>query len=769
MAKMDRLLLLGTEGCHLCEDAQMLLNECKITAEYVDIALHEEWQTQFALLIPVLFHVESQRFLNWRFDSPALLSFIKSLKMNPLLNQTDLPHFSQIKPEHIEPAIDELLANARKVVANCLNQNEIYTWENLIEPIETAEDRLNKTWSPVSHLNSVMNNDELREAYNACLPKLSDYATEMGQNEKLFHAYESIVSRETFSSLSKAQQKVLTNASRDFKLSGVALPENKKQRYKEISQQLSSICSRYSDNVLDATNAWTKLITDVNELAGFPENDLAQAKQSAAMFHVEQSEKSATMFHVKPEESGWLITLQYPSYLAVMMHADNRELRHEVYRAFATRASEGGFNNTQIMEEILALRHEESQLLDFANYAELSLATKMANSPEEVISFLDDLAQKSLPQARQDVEDLKKFALENYNIEELQAWDVTYLSEKMRQKHYQLSQEDVKNYFPAQKVLNGLFEILNRLYGLSFSEIKEFDRWHESAQLFEATDGAGRKRGRFYLDLFARNKKRGGAWMDDCIGRRRLNDETVQLPVAYLVCNFTPPTADTPSLLTHDDVTTLFHEFGHGLHHVLTQVDYLGVSGISGVAWDAVELPSQFMENWCWDKEALSLISSHYQTGETLPDALFEKMLAAKNFQAGMMMVRQLEFSLFDFHIHHDFETIRGGRIYEILNEIREKIAVLPVPEFNRFAHSFSHIFAGGYAAGYYSYKWAEVLSSDAFSLFEEKGIFDAETGRAFLTNILEMGGSDDAMELFKNFRGREPSVDALLRHNGIG
>lgn len=687
---------------------------------------------------------------------------------NPLLNQTDLPLFSQIKPEHVEPAIDELLANARKVVAECLATNDVYTWENLVEPIESAEDRLNKAWSPVSHLNAVMNNDALREAYNACLPKLSDYATEMGQNEKLFHAYESIVSRETFNDLSKAQQKVITNALRDFKLSGVALPEEKKQRYKEISQQLSSLTSRYSENVLDATNAWTKLITDVNELAGLPETALAQAKQSAEMFHMKQSEKNGEMFHVKPEESGWLITLQYPSYLAVMTYADNRELRREHYTAFATRASEGDFDNTEIMEQILALRHEEAQLLDFANYAELSLATKMADSPDNVISFLEDLAKKSLPQARQDVEDLKKFARENYGIDELQAWDVTYLSEKMRQQHYQLSQEEVKSYFPVQKVVSGLFEILNRLYGLQISETPDFDRWHETVQLFEVRDRAGQTRGRFYLDLFARTEKRGGAWMDDCIGRRKLADENMQLPVAYLVCNFTPPTADTPSLLTHDDVTTLFHEFGHGLHHVLTQVNYLGVSGINGVAWDAVELPSQFMENWCWEKEALALISGHYQTGEALPDSLFDKMLAAKNFQAGMMMVRQLEFSLFDFHIHRDFDPQRGGRIYEILNEIRKKVAVLPAPEFNRFAHSFSHIFAGGYAAGYYSYKWAEVLSSDAFSLFEEKGIFDEQTGRAFLTNILEQGGSDDAMELFKNFRGREPSVDALLRHNGI-
>jgi len=569
--------------------------------------------------------------------------------------------------------------------------------------------------------------------------------------------------------LTKAQQKVITNALRDFQLSGVALPIEQKQRYKEISQQLSSLTSRYEEHVLDSTNAWTKLITDVTELVGLPETALAQAKQSAQMFHMKHSENNDEMFHVKHSyETGWLITLQFPSYLAVMTYADNRELRREHYTAFVTRASESDFDNTEIMEQILALRHEEAQLLNFANYAELSLVTKMANSPDEVIDFLEDLAQKSLPQARQDLADLQKFALENYGIENLQAWDVSYLSEKMRQQHYQLSQEEVKSYFPVPHVLKGLFAIVERLYGLQITELHDFDRWHENVQLFEIHDSAGQKRGRFYLDLYAREKKRGGAWMDDCIGRRKLEGNNVQYPVAYLVCNFTPPTADTPSLLTHDDVTTLFHEFGHGLHHVLTQVNYLGVSGINGVAWDAVELPSQFMENWCWEKDALALISAHYQTGEPLPDTLFEKMLAAKNFQAGMMMVRQLEFSLFDFHIHRDFEPQRGGCIYEILTTIRSKVAVLPAPEFNRFAHSFSHIFAGGYAAGYYSYKWAEVLSSDAFSLFEEKGIFDAETGRAFLTSILEQGGSDEAMELFKNFRGREPSCEALLRHSGI-
>ena len=692
---------------------------------------------------------------------------------NPLLSQIDLPHFDQISPEHVKPAIVELLARAKKTVHDCLQATSHYTWENLVAPIEDAEDHLNKAWSPVSHLNSVMNNDQLREEYNACLPLLSAYSTEMGQNEALFNAYQLIVQSDAFSSLETAQQKTLTNALRDFKLSGVALNAEDKKRYKDISQQLSQLASRYEENVLDSTNAWTKHITTIEELAGLPQSALEQAKQSAEMFHVKQSKNNANdsaMFHVEQSEKavGWLITLQYPSYIAVMTYADNRELRREHYTAFATRATEGEFDNTPIMEEILALRHEEAQLLGFENYAQLSIAAKMASTTDEVVNFLEDLAQKSRPQAKEDMVALRKFALDNYAIDNVQAWDITYLSEKMRLANYQLSQEEVKSYFPIPTVLNGLFTILNRLYGLQITELTHFNRWHDNVQLFEVHDKKGNQRGRFYLDLYAREKKRGGAWMDDCIGRRKINADTVQYPVAYLVCNFTPPTATHPSLLTHDDVTTLFHEFGHGLHHILTQVNYSGVAGINGVAWDAVELPSQFMENWCWEKEALALISAHYETGETLPESLLEKMLAAKNFQTGMSMVRQLEFSLFDFYIHRDFDPDKGGRIYETLNQVRERVSVLPVPEFNRFAHSFSHIFAGGYSAGYYSYKWAEVLSSDAFSLFEEKGIFDEETGHAFLINILEKGGSDDAMKLFKNFRGREPSCDALLRHSGI-
>lgn len=694
------------------------------------------------------------------------------MSQNPLLTASVLPQFSRILPEHVEPAIEQLLSAARQTVADSIKtcQEQGATWQNLVQAIEEAEDRLNKAWSPVSHLNSVMNSDALRDAYNACLPKLSEYATEMGQNQPLFEAYQALAASPEFAHLDVAQQTTIEHALRDFKLSGIALDEQKKQRYKTISLELSQLASKFEENLLDATNAWSKLLTDVNELAGLPESALAQARQMAEA----------------EGKDGWLINLQFPSYHAVITYADNRALRQEHYTAYATRASEQGpyagtWDNSEIMAKTLALRHEKAQLLGFANYAELSLATKMAEKPNDVIDFLLDLAAKSLPQARQDLAELRAFAQELHGLAELQAWDTSYYSEKLRQHRYQLSQEEVKAYFPITRVLPGMFAIVSRLYGLNIIEITDFDRWHPDVQFFAIYDRNEQLRGQFYIDLYARAKKRGGAWMDDCVGRRKVNGQ-VQVPVAYLTCNFTPPIARDgvsavaePALLTHDEVTTLFHEFGHGLHHMLTQVDYLSVSGISGVAWDAVELPSQFMENWCWEQEALALISGHYQTHEPLPDELFKKMLAAKNFQAGMLMVRQLEFSLFDFKIHQDYEALSaqdtnapGGWIYGTLNEVRRQVAVLTPPDFNRFAHGFGHIFAGGYAAGYYSYKWAEVLSSDAYSLFEERGIFDAETGHAFLSNILEQGGSQDAMQLFKNFRGRAPEIDALLRHNGI-
>ena len=676
---------------------------------------------------------------------------------NPLLsNNTILPLFSKIKPEHIEPAITQLLEEARTVVKKHLQATTEYTWENLIEPLENAEDKLNKAWSPVSHMNAVVNTDELRLAYNACLPKLSDYSTEMGQNEQLFNAYKVIADSNEFATLDSAQKKIIQNALRDFRLSGVDLDNEKKQRYKEISQELSRLASNYEENLMDATNAWSKVIRNEQDLAGLPPSALAQAKQTAE----------------SQDQDGWMITLQFPSYQAIMTYADDRELRREHYEAYATRASDQASDNEQwdnslLMEQILALRHEKAQLLGFENYAELSLATKMAKQPEEVMNFLEDLADKSWRQARKDFADLQSFAKQYHGINNLQSWDLTYYSEKMRQHFYQLSQEEVKAYFPITRVLPGLFAVVEKLYGLQISEISDFDSWHPDVRFFQIHDEFGVLRGKFYFDLYARTKKRGGAWMDDCVGRKKINDQ-IQTPIAYLTCNFTPPTSTEPSLLSHDDVTTLFHEFGHGLQHMLTKIDYLGVSGINGVEWDAVELPSQFMENWCWEQEALALISGHYQTGEPLTDTLFNKMLAAKNFQAGMMTVRQLEFSLFDFRIHKDYDPEKGARIYPILEQVRAQVAVINPPKFNRFAHSFSHIFAGGYAAGYYSYKWAEVLSSDAFSLFEEKGIFNQETGKLFLTTILETGGSEDAMALFIKFRGRKPTIDALLKHNGI-
>ncbi len=675
---------------------------------------------------------------------------------NPLLEKTTLPQFSKIKSEYIEPAIDALLAESRVIVEQQLQATSNYTWENLIEPIEDSEDKLNKAWSPVSHMNSVVDTDDLRDAYNACLPKLSEYSTEMGQNKALYLAFKQISESDSYSSLDLAQQKIITNALRDFRLSGIGLDEKKQKRYKEIKQELSSLTSKYGENVLDATNAWTKVISDEKELAGLPDTALLQAKQTAE----------------SQGKEGWGITLQFPSYIAVMTYADNRELRKEHYTAFATRASDQGpdagkWDNSQIMEDTLALRHEIAQLLGFNNYAEYSLATKMAETPDKVTDFLDDLAERSLDHARKDFAELKKFAKEHHSIDELQAWDMTYYSEKMRQHFYQLSQEEVKAYFPETRVIPGLFSVVEKLYGLKISEISDFDSWHKDVRFFEITDEEGFVRGQFYFDLYAREKKRGGAWMDDCVGRKKTAYK-IQIPVAYLTCNFTPPAADTPALLTHDEVMTLFHEFGHGLQHMLTKIDHLGVSGINGVEWDAVELPSQFMENWCWEKEALALISSHYQTNEPLPDTLFQKMLDAKNFQAGMQMVRQLELSLFDFKIHQNYDPAKGGQIYPTLKQIRKQVSVIETPEFNRFAHGFSHIFAGGYAAGYYSYKWAEVLSSDAYSLFEEKGIFDQATGKSFLHNILEKGGSQDAMQLFIDFRGREPNIDALLRHTGI-
>lgn len=673
---------------------------------------------------------------------------------NPLLNLEGLPPFSQIRPEHVEPAMDQLMAEARKLTESLLAKGGPYTWESLVEPLEVMDDRLGRAWSPVSHMNSVVNSDELREAYNACLPKLSEYGTEMGQNVALFDAYKTVAGGDE--NLDEAQRKVLENALRDFHLSGVDLPSDKKNRFKEIGQTLSTLTSKYEEHLLDATNAWSKLIEDEEELAGLPQSALDLARQSA-----EQRGKK-----------GWLLTLEFPSYLPVMTYADSSYLRKEVYEAFSTRASDQGpyageWDNSNVMEQILALRHEQARLLGFDNFAERSMAKKMAPSTDLVMAFLNDLAERSHTQAERELEELRAYAREIHEVHEMAVWDIGYYAEKLRQHRYDITQEELKPYFPESRVVPGMFAVVKRLYGIEITEIEGVESWHADVRFFEIRDDAGELRGQFYLDLYARRKKRGGAWMDECVGRM-FNASCDQIPVAYLTCNFSPPVGDKPALFTHDEVQTLFHEFGHGLHHLLTRVDYPAVSGISGVAWDAVELPSQFMENWCWEREALDLISGHFETDEPIPEEMYRKMVAARNFQSGMQMVRQLEFSLFDFRMHREYDPSQGGRIYEILDQVRSRVSVIHPPAFNRFAHGFSHIFAGGYAAGYYSYKWAEVLSADAFSLFEERGIFDPETGASFLHNILEKGGSKDAMDLFSAFRGREPKIDALLRHSGI-
>ena len=674
---------------------------------------------------------------------------------NPLLNITDLPPFDKIQPEHIVPALEQLLADNRATVEATLKAAQASsspTWQQLITPLEEASDRLSRSWSPVGHLNSVKNSPELREAYQACLPKLSEYATWFNQNPELFNAYQALANNAE--ELNATQQKMLSNALRDFRLSGVDLPEAKKQRFADLQQRLSELSNQFSNNVLDATQAWSKLITDENQLAGLPETTKASAAAAAQA----------------KGEKGWLFTLDFPSFQPIMTYADNRELRQEVYTAFVTRASDQSanttFDNAPLMEEILALKAEKAQLLGFESFAHLSVEKKMARSPEEVLAFLNNLATKAYPQAQQEFAELADFA-QQQGLHKLEAWDVGYYSEKLRLARYDLSQETLRPWFSADKVTAGLFQVISKLFNVEFKPDASVATWHKDAHYYQVLRN-GKQLAGFYLDLFAREGKRGGAWMDVCRDRRLTAADEIQLPVAYLNCNFTPPVGDQPSLLTHNEVTTLFHEFGHGLHHMLTKVDVPDVSGINGVAWDAVELPSQFMENFCWEREGLDLFAKHVETGEPLPQDLFEKMLAAKNFQSAMQMVRQLEFSLFDFRLHLELKQPTAAAIQNLLDEVRKGVSVVPAADFNRFQNGFSHIFAGGYAAGYYSYKWAEVLSADAFSAFEEKGTFNAEVGLHFCQSILEQGGSQDAMDLFIKFRGREPKIDALLRHSGI-
>ncbi|MEZ9254243.1 oligopeptidase A [Vibrio cyclitrophicus] len=676
---------------------------------------------------------------------------------NPLLTFTDLPPFSQIKPEHVKPAVEQVIEACRNKIEQVLEGNTSPSWDNLVAPIEEVDDRLGRIWSPVSHMNSVVNSDELREAYESCLPVLSEYGTWVGQHKGLFEAYKAIKASEAFSALNRAQQKTITDALRDFELSGIGLPADEQHRYGEISKRQSELGSQFSNNVLDATMGWSKQVTDVAELAGMPESALAAAQAAAQAKELE----------------GYLLTLDIPSYLPVMTYCDNQALRKELYEAYVTRASDRGPNagkwdNTEIITEQLKLRHEIARILGFSTYSEKSLSTKMAETPDQVLGFLNDLAVKAKPQGEREVEELRQFAEKEFGVSELNLWDIAYYSEKQKQNLFEISDEELRPYFPESNVVSGLFEVLNRVFGMSVTEREGVDTWHESVRFFDIFDATGTLRGSFYLDLYAREHKRGGAWMDDCRGRRITESGELQTPVAYLTCNFNKPVGDKPALFTHDEVVTLFHEFGHGIHHMLTQVDAGAVSGINGVPWDAVELPSQFLENWCWEEEALSFISGHFETGEALPKEMLEKMLAAKNFQSAMFILRQLELGLFDFTLHTEYDPEVGARVLETLADVKSKVSVLPSLDWNRFSHSFGHIFAGGYSAGYYSYLWAEVLSADAFSAFEEEGIFNTETGNRFLNNILEMGGSEEPMELFKRFRGREPQIDAMLRHAGI-
>lgn len=666
----------------------------------------------------------------------------------------NLPDFQAVDPATLQSELESLLDQNREAIAKLANQASP-DWNTLAQPMEDISDALNLLWSPASHLNSVLNSEALRQAYNSCIPLLSQYSTEIGQNLALQAAYKKLAESPAFAQLDRARKKAITNTLRDFRLAGVDLPDEKKVRYKEISRRLAELASRFSDNLLDATQAWTLHLEGKEALSGLPETALEAAAQAAEA----------------KGKAGYLLTLEFPSYYAVMTYADDRNLRHTLYQAYSTRASDQGpqagqFDNSALITEILDLRQEKAKILGFASYADYSLATKMAKSPDQVLSFLSELARKSKPIAERDFKELKAYAA-SQGCQDLMAWDVSYYSEKLRQHTYAISQEALKPYFPAEQVINGLFGIVEKLFGVTMEEDPSVERYHPDVKFYRLKH-EGRVIAAIYMDLYARENKRGGAWMADYAVRRRLTDGGIQLPVAFITCNFSKPTGGRPALLTHDEVTTLFHEYGHALHHMLTEVDCYDVSGINGVAWDAVELPSQFLENWCWEEDAIPAISAHYQTGESLPKAMLNRLLAARNFQSGMMMVRQLEFALFDFRLHLNYSGQGIDYVQALLDQVRSEVSVIRPPEFNRFQHSFSHIFAGGYAAGYYSYKWAEVLSADAFSLFEENGIFDADTGRKFFDCILSQGGSQDPLDLFVSFRGREPNVEALLRHNGI-
>lgn len=676
--------------------------------------------------------------------------------MTTTFQQDQLPLFKQIDPSAVPGLVKERLDQHRKTLNRLLAQPQPYTWKNLMQPLEDMSDALHQFWSPIAHLHAVQETDALRKAYNESLPQLTTYHTEYAQNETLYEAVKQLADSPAYATLTTAQQKIIQNDLRDFRLAGVHLPAGQKKQLATLEEELSALTTRFSENLMDATNAFTLHLPDASRLAGLPEQALQLAKDNAK----------------RHKQSGYVLTLEYPSYSTAIRFADDRELRKTLYTAFTTRASDygphsGKWDNTQIMESILRVRHDIAKLVGFENFATYSLAVKMANTPDEVLNFLNDLLARSKPIAEQEFRDLTTYAKSIGGPDQLEAWDVAYYSEKMSEALFHFNDEDLRPYFPIDTVLNGMFSIMQKLFGIHIEEDKHIQTWHPDVRFFMIHDDTNHLRGGFYIDLYARPHKRDGAWMDDC-RVRRVTDGNVQHPVAYLTCNFMPPTGGKPALLSHDEVLTLFHEFGHSLHHMLTKVDFASVAGINGVLWDAVEFPSQFMENFCWERESLDLISGHYQTGKPIPDDLYQKMINARHFQTGMQMLRQLEFALFDFHLHLDYDPSKSHQVQTTLDAIRKRVLVVPVPGFNRFQHSFSHIFAGGYAAGYYSYKWAEVLSADAYAKFEEKGIFDEVTGREFLTHILEVGGVPEPMNAFIAFRGRKPTIDALLRHSGM-
>jgi oligopeptidase A len=668
---------------------------------------------------------------------------------NVLLQDSALPRFEAIAPEMIEPAISRLSAEQRLRVAQ-IEAEPTPTFSSVVEPLEELQHRLSRVWSPVVHLNAVMNSEALRAAYNACLPLLSEYHTDLSQSERLYRAYAHIAHSE-HESLDAVQREVVEHALRDFRLAGVALDAARKARFKAVMMQLSRLSAKFEENVLDATNAWSHHLRERAQLAGINEGIVEQARRRAADAGLE----------------GWLFGLDQPTYVAIVTDADSAALRRAFYEAWCTRASEQGpsggkFDNTLVMEEILRLRHEAARLLDFNNYAEYALANRMARTVPEVTDFLRQLVRAAKPVAAAELAELEQFAGCS-----LEPWDITYYSERLQQSRYSVSQEELRDYLPLPRVLLGLFEVAEKLFDVRIREREGVSVWHADARYFEVQSPSGAPLASFYLDAYARPHKRSGAWMDDCIGRKALNGQTI-LPVAYLVCNSLPPAGDRPALLTHDDVVTLFHEFGHGLHHMLTRVNYPSLAGINGVAWDAVELPSQFMENYAWQSDVLNRISAHVRSGEAIAPQVQRQLIATRSFQAGLQTLRQVEFALFDMRMHAEYDPARGGRIYEILSEVRREVAVLGIPDWNRYPHSFGHIFAGGYAAGYYSYKWAEVLAADAFGAFVEHGTFDRATARRFLESILARGGSRDALEGFVEFRGRKPEVAALLRQYGM-